>query len=349
MDKDKETKKERDIEREIKILFSGLFPGGEWILSAMGKQLLVVPKVQNQETIWEAIILLRTCDMFIKCRQKILVLYPGWKKERQDCIKQIRDLADNIDFHHRNTNIAQVSASIAGLVGGGLTVTGLALIPVTFGASLGISIAGGVVGIGAAVTEIANAGTDIGVRVHRTRKAQHCVNNHVQATQEIQSTLNNLLSLLDETNGLATDEIIDLAEGLVKMNSAEALQFVSTRVATYLSVLICAIKTVPRAAKSLDYLRKGFGISAAASASSLRVVYIAGKAAKVVASTSTKAVGYTFSAVGMVADILTLGVTIYDLAKGSKTSSSKKLRELADEMTEEVKQVTEIIEASLAI
>ena len=339
----------KGIDNLGKILFCGLVPGGEVFLTTIGKQPLVVPKVQNEEKIQKAIKLLTASDKFNKYGEKLLTQYPEWKKEREDGIREIRDLADNIDFHHRNTNIAQVPASIAGLVGGALTITGLALIPVTFGASLSLTIAGAVVGTGAAVTGIATAGTDIGVRINRTTKAQECVKSQVQGTQEIQNTLNNLLNWLDETIELATDEIVDLAEGIVIMNSVETLRFGATGYKTYVSALNCAIKIVPKAAKSLHLLRKGFGISAAASASSLRAVDIAGdvavKSARVVASTATQAIGFSLSAVGMVADILVLGVTIYDLAKGSKTSSSKKLRKLADAMAEEMKQVTEIIEA----
>ena len=332
-----------------KIMFCGLVPGGEVFLTAIGEQPLVVPKVQDEEKIQKAIKLLNLCSTFSKYGQELLAGYPGWKKKREDCIEKIHDLADNMDFHHRNTNIAQVPASIVGLVGGGLTITGLALIPVTFGVSLGFTIAGAVVGTGAAVTGVANAGTDLAIRLDRTKKAHKCVNNQVQDTREIQDTINNLLSWLDETIELATDEIIDLAEGIVEMNSAEILRLAGTGCKTAVSALIAAVKTVPRAAKSLHLLREGFGVSAAASASSLRAVDAAGdvavQSARVVTSTTTQAIGFTLSAVGMVADILILGVTIYDLAKGSKTSSSKKLRELADTMTEEMKQVTQIAEA----
>ena len=296
-----------------------MVPGGEEFLTAIGKQLpLVVPRVQNEEKIQKVIKLLGVSDKFGVYGQNLLAQYPEWKKQREDCIREISDLADNIDFHHRNTNIAQVPASIAGLAGGALTITGLILIPVTFGVSLGLTIAGAVVGTSAAVTGIVTAGTDIGVRIYRTKKAQVYVKSHVPCTEEMLNTIKNLLNSLNEANELATDEIIDLAEGLVKMNSAEILRLAGSGFKTSVSGLIAATKTIPRAGKSLQRLRKGFGVSAAASASSLRAVDIAGdvaaKSARVVASTATQAVGFTLSAIGVVADILVLGVTIYDLA-----------------------------------
>ena len=212
----------KEKEHFSKILFCGMVPGGEEFLTAIGKQLpFVVPRVQNEEKIQKVIKLLGVSDKFGVYGQNLLAQYPEWKKQREDCIREIRDLADNIDFHHRNTNIAQVPASIAGLAGGVLTITGLALIPVTFGVSLGLTIAGAVVGTGAAVTGIANAGTDIGVRIHRTKKAQQCVKSHVPCTEEMLNTIKNLFNSLNEANELATDEIVDFAEGLVKMNSAE--------------------------------------------------------------------------------------------------------------------------------
>ena len=59
-------------------------------------------------------------------------------------------------------NIVQAAASTAGVVGGALTITGLELSPVIFGASLGFTIAGAVVRIG-------TAGTDIGVGVDHSK------------------------------------------------------------------------------------------------------------------------------------------------------------------------------------
>ena len=105
-------------------------------------------------------------------------LYETWAKERRDCIKEVRELAENIDWHHRNTNIAQLPTSAVGITGGVLSIVGLALIPVTFGVSLGLTIAGGVVGGVAAATGVGNTIADIGISTGQRLKAKFCMQEH---------------------------------------------------------------------------------------------------------------------------------------------------------------------------
>lgn len=50
--------------------------------------------------------------------QAFLNAYPSWEAERRECIKKINELADDIDFHHRNINIAQLPISLAGMHSG---------------------------------------------------------------------------------------------------------------------------------------------------------------------------------------------------------------------------------------
>ena len=75
----------------------------------------------------------------------------------------------------------------------------------------------------------------------------------------------------------------------------------------------------------------------------LQVVHAAGTA-KVVSTGSEvlRGFGFAFSAIGIAVDIFTIGFTVYDLAKGSQTSAAKKLREVADHLEEELKQVKDI-------
>ena len=203
-------------------------------------------------------------------------------------------------------------------------------------------------GGGAAVAGAANAGTDIGIRIHRTRKAKKCVDEHKKATQDMETTVNELLQLYNDAAELATDDVLALAENISVRNVAEVPRFAAVGLKNAVSIGNIAIRTIPRAAKSLHLLRKGFGITAAASASSLRTVDVVADVAagsvKVVASTAGKVLGFTFSAIGVAADLFTVGVAIYDLAKGSKTSSAKALRKAADELIEEMETVTKMME-----
>ncbi|XP_072512023.1 apolipoprotein L3-like [Notamacropus eugenii] len=65
-------------------------------------------------------------------------------------IKELPLAADKIDKIHRDCTITNIVASSAGAVSGILTIAGLALAPVTVGASLALSVGG--MGLGAAAT-----------------------------------------------------------------------------------------------------------------------------------------------------------------------------------------------------
>ena len=119
--------------RTAKHLACGLIPGFEKVLQIAGKEPCSGDRQLTQEQLEK--ILAKNED----CVQNFVDKYPSWLEERQECIQEIRQLADNIDFHHRNINVAQLPTSAVGVVGGILTITGLALIPVyLYGASIGL-------------------------------------------------------------------------------------------------------------------------------------------------------------------------------------------------------------------
>ncbi|XP_052067811.1 uncharacterized protein LOC127707338 [Mytilus californianus] len=74
-----------------------------------------------------------------------------WVANSETAIKTLQTLAEELNVHFSRIRKTKIGGSAAGIVGGVLGIVGLALTPVTFGASLGLSIAGGVVaGLGGA-------------------------------------------------------------------------------------------------------------------------------------------------------------------------------------------------------
>src|SRR4051794_1086526 len=67
-----------------------------------------------------------------------------WTEQIQEIVGEFRTIAKRLHNHHRNATIAKISGSSIGIVGGVLIILGFGLSFVTFGASLGVSIAGGV-------------------------------------------------------------------------------------------------------------------------------------------------------------------------------------------------------------
>ena len=269
---------------------------------------------------------------------EFLDYYPSWLKERESCIYEIEELAKDIDKHHRNISIAQLPTSAVGIVGGVLTITGLALIPVTFGASLGLTISGAVIGIGATATGITTSVTDISIQVNRVKKARSLIYKHKESTDKISEVVDELLKNCEDCNEI-NDEVLT---ALLMINSGEVTRSSLSSLKGTVFIGASLIRTIPKAAKSLSLLRRGAGLTAAASASSLRTVDVASDVAaggvKIAATTTGKVLtglGFAFRAMGIAVDLISAGVAIYDLFNGS-TSNSRQLRKVAEDLTAEM-------------
>ena len=331
---------EKKVARTAKLFSSGLFPWCDAILQKIEEK----PNSSITEPI--------TPEQVQKIVEKFLVTkeimqsytdaYPTWENERRKCIKEVRSLADNIDFHHRNINIANLPTAAVGIAGGVLMITGLALIPVTFGVSLGLTISGAVVGVGATATGITTTATDIGIRVDRLKKAKKIVSDHKGSTENICKLAQEL-----EKNCCEVETMSSLNDSTIQ-GVGECIKIIILGGKNAAFKGYALVRTIPKTAKALDLLRKGFGISAAAKACPFCVNVVtdaAGGAAKVVVTTTGKVFngfGIAFSAVGIVCDIVSAGVSIYELAKASKTSVSEQLREQADNMEKELETLENI-------
>ena len=329
------------VARTAKLFSSGLVPLCDPILQKIGKKPnSSIPKPtseQVQKMVEELLVMKENMRAYTDA-------YPTWENERRKCIEEVRSLADNIDFHHRNINIANLPTAAVGIAGGVLMITGLALIPVTFGASLGLTITGTVIGVGSAATGITTAATDIGIRVDRLKKAKKIVGDHKESTENICKLVQELEKNCREVETMSSlnDSTIQGVGECMKITILGGKEFAVKGYAL--------VDTIPKTAKALHLIRKGFGIPAAAGACPFRVVDVAadaaGGATKVVATTTGKVLigfGFAFSAIGIVCDIVSAGVSIYQLAKGSKTSVSEQLREQVNNMETELKTLENII------
>uniref|UniRef100_A0A6I8RRH7 Uncharacterized protein n=1 Tax=Xenopus tropicalis TaxID=8364 RepID=A0A6I8RRH7_XENTR len=84
-------------------------------------------------------------------------------KSVEKCVKELRSIADGIDTFHKKATIASVVGNSVGIVGRITTIAGIALAPVTFGASLtvtmagaGVSTAGGITGAASSIADTVN-------------------------------------------------------------------------------------------------------------------------------------------------------------------------------------------------
>uniref|UniRef100_A0A3B4VP25 Apolipoprotein L n=1 Tax=Seriola dumerili TaxID=41447 RepID=A0A3B4VP25_SERDU len=79
------------------------------------------------------------------------------------CLKDLEDIAVQLDKMSKGAKISSVAGSSVGAVGGVLSIVGLALIPVTAGVSLALTMTGVGLGITSGVNSAATAATEVGV------------------------------------------------------------------------------------------------------------------------------------------------------------------------------------------
>ena len=96
----------------------------------------------------------------------------------------------------RNERIARIAASSASLVlGGSLVVIGIALAPFTFGASIGVSVAGGVVG---GLASAGGIGAFIASKVLANKKLK-AAQEHISLDQQLSLSINDVAKKHQET------------------------------------------------------------------------------------------------------------------------------------------------------
>lgn len=97
--------------------------------------------------------------------------------------------ATQLDNMKKGAKISSVAGSSVGLVGGVLSIVGLALIPVTAGVSLALTMAGLGLGITSGVNGIVTTATEIGVNKTKTDQANETLKSFMEDVQALQKHL----------------------------------------------------------------------------------------------------------------------------------------------------------------
>ncbi|XP_061434159.1 uncharacterized protein LOC133359671 [Lethenteron reissneri] len=109
-----------------------------------------------------------------KAHSKLVEVFPEWKKKRIGVLKMLADMIVQLKKRARDGNISKVAGSSASIAGGAMAIAGIALIPVTFGASLGLTIAGTATGVAGGITA---AGASIAVLVMNKASTKEATEN----------------------------------------------------------------------------------------------------------------------------------------------------------------------------
>nr|XP_033944686.1 uncharacterized protein LOC117450815 isoform X1 [Pseudochaenichthys georgianus] len=114
-------------------------------------------------------------------------------KERQQRMEQsLKDLEEHavqLDRMNKGAKISSVAGSSVGAVGGVLSIIGLALIPVTAGVSLALTLTGVGMGITSGVNSAVTTATEIGVNHTYQKKAREVFESFMEDVQCLQECL----------------------------------------------------------------------------------------------------------------------------------------------------------------
>ncbi|TDH03308.1 hypothetical protein EPR50_G00161620 [Perca flavescens] len=174
--------------------------------------------------------------------------------ERQPRMLQfLKDLEENavqLDRMNTGARISSVAGSSVGAVGGVLSIIGLALSPVTAGASLVLTMTGVGLGITSGVNSAVTTATEIGVNVTQQKKASEVFQSFMKDMHDLQDCLKVEIkegtSPIDVVVGVG--KVISNAASAVKMLKSEELIASAGKVAVQ---EVKALRNVPRVAADI--------------------------------------------------------------------------------------------------
>ncbi|XP_071323623.1 uncharacterized protein [Trachinotus anak] len=105
-------------------------------------------------------------------------------------LNELEETAVQLDRMNKGAKISSLVGSSVGAVGGVLSIIGLALIPVTAGVSLALTMTGVGLGITSGVNGAVTTATEIGVNVTQQKKANEVLKLFMEDVQSLQDCLN---------------------------------------------------------------------------------------------------------------------------------------------------------------
>uniref|UniRef100_A0A3B3IAX6 Apolipoprotein L n=1 Tax=Oryzias latipes TaxID=8090 RepID=A0A3B3IAX6_ORYLA len=240
-------------------------------------------------------------------------------------LKELEENAVQLDRMNKGAKISSVAGSSVGAVGGVLSIVGLALIPVTAGVSLALTMAGVGMGVTSGVNSIVTTATELGVNRTHQKKASEVFQSFMEDVTKVQDCLEEVskqaISQLEagsielavgvgklafKAGGVckSIDGIVDLASIAKLLKSEELVSSASKAVAQEAA----ALRSVSRVASDVP------DIGQAAVKSSL------------VLSQSARAGLIAVNALFLGLDVFFICKDSISLAKGSKTEVSQFVR-----------------------
>ena len=260
------------------------------------------------------------------CYEELRNMIQNLFEKRSLTIVMLNKIIDELNEHRYNVNISKVVGSSVGIVGGVISVIGVVLIPVSFGASIGLTVAGsgmaatgGVVSAGAGITETIITKS----KVADAQAAISADNAQVEAVKK-------QFELLDRVG----KKIVAAIENCQARNNTfceklkQALNdFKRCNIGSAALFLWYVFSLGRGAVRSLAAGWDLFQLTLYGAERFVTECWIATHITRLVATNAFKTLDMVFLSIGLLLDLITLIMTIIDMCNGSKSEAATKLQQ----------------------
>ena len=137
-----------------------------------------------------------------KQKQIVKTLTEKWKQDQKITVRQVRELADEIQRDEDNSRIATLTGASAAIVGGSIAIAGGVCAFFTFGASLVLTAVGGAISGVGGVTVLGTEITNGVLRSGKFKEVEKALEKDKDATSDLVEELENLEGILKKRNEL---------------------------------------------------------------------------------------------------------------------------------------------------
>ena len=291
-----------------------------------------------------------------------------WQGMRKSTVKQLEDLADNLDEHHNNVNITNITASSVGVAGGVLAVAGGILSVFTLGAAAPLIVAGVSMSAASAATGVGASIAETCIDKSRCDEAQKVYNDDIAATEKIFERLKHVQvkSTELEENKMALQEWMEIIDegrataisGTVQkigasMENADVGQAsnlgtnigkLGTTAAISVAAAVGKLGNVGAKVGKVGSVGVKLGKLGSAGAKMGKAGNLGASVAKA-GATGFKVGGALLSGVGIGLDIWTIVSTAKDMEAGSKSPAGIQLRENVSKLLNQMKEIKQLFDS----
>ncbi|XP_041092933.1 apolipoprotein L4-like [Polyodon spathula] len=293
----------------------------------------------------------------IELIEKFVKEFEKEKLEIEKLLTELCEIADGLDKVDRDCIIAKTAGSSAGVVGGVLTIVGIALAPVTFGTSLGLVIAGTATAVAGTVTsggaQIVNHVSD-GNANKRVMEILEIIHTKIIVLCKSCKTALPLCDWNIEEADLTAAKTCLCAAAAAAGLANDAAVAGATDAVLHAAVSLDAVACVnPNLSSGDAEAAVSVAAAGAAVANGGRVLasliddaaaaaVSAGRAATVVVKSTGRVVGGIASGVFIVWDAVLIGLNTIKLHEGSPTERAQEIRKLVESGELELAKLEEV-------